>query len=101
MQTEDCTFTGNYARVGGAIKFNSYIPNHTNAEFAGNGAEFGPNSASYPATLRLVDNTSLDRLVSGQVAHELVFDLLDAEGEIISNDHSSTLSITALDGQVN
>lgn len=82
---DSCTFTGNQAREsGGALFWSNSYPKGKSNSFSNNGAAHGPNQASKPMKIVLI-NEKVDEFVSGQILENFLdFNIVDAYNQICS-----------------
>ena len=102
----DLAFTNNNAiRQGGAIYYDYARPRIERIEHLNNSAEYGPEIASYPVKIKLVNSTEDDvylrNVGSGILYNQILnFGLYDFDGQIMVLDNSNQIFISAIDTQV-
>ncbi|CAG9321992.1 unnamed protein product [Blepharisma stoltei] len=101
----DNNFVKNQAEYeGGAIVWREVMPIFKNNTFTSNEAEYGENIASYPVTMKIINNNwngELKDLASGQTTTTpLIVALIDHLGSVVSTDDSSVGEIIALSKDV-
>ena len=96
------SFIGNAATLqGGAIKYNYYRPNISNAYFENNTALYGTNIASYPIQIGIKGNESqkiiFNNIASGSSDNITIeCALYDHDGQINTLDNSSSLELKSI-----
>ena len=101
----DLAFTNNNAiRQGGAIYYDYARPRIERIEYLNNSAEYGPEIASYPVKIKLVNSTEDDvylRNVGSGIPYDqrLQFGLYDFDGQIMILDNSDQIVILPEDTQ--
>ncbi|CAI2361915.1 unnamed protein product [Moneuplotes crassus] len=104
LNIRNSEFFNNNAKVkGGAIYYNYNYPRINNTDFSNNKADYGPNFASYPAKIGLVDTSQgediiLDNIGSGITIDQiLTLAIYDVDNQIMNLDNSSQITITRSD----
>ena len=99
----DSTFIGNTAvRQGGALNYNYVRPSFRNNLYQNNSALYGPDIASYPVKIKLVNSTQdevyLNNVGSGiTYPQTLHLGLYDYDDQIMVLDSSDQISILPID----
>ena len=99
------TFSSNNAvSQGGAVYYDYVRPSFDRVEYSDNSAQYGPNIASYPVKIRLVNSThndvSLNNVGSGIAYNQtLNFGLYDYDDQVMVLDNSDQIAISAVDAQ--
>ena len=99
------TFIGNTAiRQGGALNYNYVRPSLSSNSYQNNSALYGPNIASYPVKIKLVNSTQdeilLDNVGSGiTYPQTLHLGLYDYDDQIMVLDSSNQIIISPVDLQ--
>ena len=98
-------FIGNTAiRQGGALHYNYVRPSFRNNSYHNNSALYGPDIASYPVKIKLV-NSSQDEIVLDNVGSGITYPqtlnlgLYDYDDQIMVLDSSDQISISPADSQ--
>ena len=105
MTILNSTFIRNTAtRQGGALHYDYVRPSLRNNLYQNNSALYGPNIASYPVRIKLVNSTEdemlLDNVGSGiPYPHTLNLGLYDYDDQIMILDSSDQISISPVDLQ--
>ena len=105
LNITDVQFVRNMAvRQGGAIYYDYVRPTLFNVIYQENMAQYGPNIASYPVKIKLINLTEDDvylRNVGSGIAYEqtLNFGLYDFDDQIMVLDNSNQITISPVDSQ--
>lgn len=87
--------------MGGGIYYDLYRPKLNNNIFENNSAIYGPDIASYPIKIKMInissDDIMFDELVSGQtISPSIELCLVDHDEQIVLNDYSSKITISKI-----
>ncbi|CAI2379704.1 unnamed protein product [Moneuplotes crassus] len=91
---------------GGAISYNYSPPSQTNVTFEGNQAPYGPDYASYPVRIGVINGAATDEIIIDDVGPGIVLEepiqlgLFDYNGQIMILDSSSQLTIDFVNNSV-
>ena len=105
LTLNNLTFSSNTAvSQGGAVYYDYVRPSFDRVEYTSNSAQYGPEIASYPVKIRLVNSTendvNLSNVGSGiAYGQTLTFGLYDYDDQVMVLDNSDQLTISAINTQ--